>query len=93
MRGLLASSATMNQIRTMQEARAYLSAYQGRILPSALVMEMPCGEIAYVLHGSGFVALGDERVPIQKGATVFIPKGVGTGLRTLTRSCNPVQVA
>ena len=32
-------------------------------------------EVIYVLDGSGIVTLNDERVPIQKGATIFIPKG------------------
>ena len=36
-------------------------------------------EFAYVLEGSGFVTLGDERIAIKKGATVFIPKGVWHG--------------
>jgi oxalate decarboxylase/phosphoglucose isomerase-like protein (cupin superfamily) len=33
-----------------------------------------------VLDGSGIVTLNDERVPIQKGATIFIPKGVWHGI-------------
>jgi mannose-6-phosphate isomerase-like protein (cupin superfamily) len=36
-------------------------------------------EIAFVLDGSGFVTLEDERLPIQKNATVFIPKGCWHG--------------
>jgi quercetin dioxygenase-like cupin family protein len=36
-------------------------------------------ELIYVLDGSGFVTLNDERVPIQKGATVFVPKGTWHG--------------
>ena len=32
-------------------------------------------EVIYVLEGSGFIMLNDERVPIQKGATIFVPKG------------------
>jgi quercetin dioxygenase-like cupin family protein len=32
-------------------------------------------EFIYVLDGRGIVTLNDERVPIQKGATIFIPKG------------------
>jgi mannose-6-phosphate isomerase-like protein (cupin superfamily) len=36
-------------------------------------------EIAYVLDGSGFVTLGDDRLAIQKNSTVFIPKGVWHG--------------
>jgi quercetin dioxygenase-like cupin family protein len=31
-------------------------------------------EVIYVLDGSGFITLNDERIPIQKGATIFIPK-------------------
>jgi len=34
----------------------------------------PGGEILRRLGGSGIVTLNDERVPIQKGATIFIPK-------------------
>jgi mannose-6-phosphate isomerase-like protein (cupin superfamily) len=36
-------------------------------------------EVIYVLDGSGIAALNDERVPIQKGTTIFIPKGVWHG--------------
>src|SRR5262245_1000378 len=36
-------------------------------------------EVIYVLDGSGFITLNDERVPIQKGATIFVPKGVSHG--------------
>jgi quercetin dioxygenase-like cupin family protein len=36
-------------------------------------------EHIYVLDGSGFITLDDERVPIQKGATIFIPKGCWHG--------------
>jgi quercetin dioxygenase-like cupin family protein len=36
-------------------------------------------EHVYVLEGSGTILLGDERVPIEKGATIFIPKGVWHG--------------
>ena len=36
-------------------------------------------EFIYVLDGSGFVTLNDERVPIQKGATIFVPKGTWHG--------------
>jgi len=36
-------------------------------------------EVIYVLDGSGFIMLNDERVPIQKGATIFVPKGVSHG--------------
>jgi quercetin dioxygenase-like cupin family protein len=32
-------------------------------------------EFFYVLGGSGTVLLNDERLPIQKGDTIFIPKG------------------
>jgi quercetin dioxygenase-like cupin family protein len=32
-------------------------------------------EFFYVLEGSGTVILNDERLPLQKGATIFIPKG------------------
>jgi len=32
-------------------------------------------EFIYVLDGSGGAILEDERVPLQKGATIFIPKG------------------
>ena len=32
-------------------------------------------EHIYVLDGSGAIILEDERVPIKKGATIFIPKG------------------
>ena len=36
-------------------------------------------EFIYVLDGSGTVIVEDERVPIQKGATIFIPKGAWHG--------------
>ena len=36
-------------------------------------------EVIYVLDGSGIATLNDEPVPIQKGATIFIPKGVWHG--------------
>jgi mannose-6-phosphate isomerase-like protein (cupin superfamily) len=36
-------------------------------------------EVIYVLDGSAIATLSDERVPIQKGATIFIPKGVWHG--------------
>jgi quercetin dioxygenase-like cupin family protein len=36
-------------------------------------------EFIYVLDGSGVAILEDERVPIQKGATIFIPKGSWLG--------------
>ncbi len=32
-------------------------------------------EVFYVLEGKGTVLLNDERLPIQKGDTIFIPKG------------------
>jgi quercetin dioxygenase-like cupin family protein len=32
-------------------------------------------EFIYVLEGSGTVTLNDERLPIEKGGTIFIPKG------------------
>ena len=32
-------------------------------------------EFIYILEGSGTVLLNDERLPIQKGDTIFIPKG------------------
>jgi quercetin dioxygenase-like cupin family protein len=36
-------------------------------------------ELIYVLDGSGIATLSDERVPVQKGATIFVPKGVWHG--------------
>ena len=36
-------------------------------------------EHIYVLDGRGAILLEDERVPIQKGATIFIPKGTSHG--------------
>jgi len=36
-------------------------------------------EFIYVLDGGGAAILEDERVPIQKGATIFIPKGTWHG--------------
>ncbi len=36
-------------------------------------------EVIYVLDGSGIVTLNDEQVPLQKGATIFAPKGVWHG--------------
>ncbi len=32
-------------------------------------------EFFYILEGSGTVLLNDQRMPIQKGDTIFIPKG------------------
>ncbi|HLJ05294.1 MAG TPA: cupin domain-containing protein [Acetobacteraceae bacterium] len=32
-------------------------------------------ETAYVLDGNGYIILDGERIPIQKGDTVFVPKG------------------
>ena len=45
-------------------------------------------EMIYVLDGSGIVTLNDERVPIQKGATISSRRGSGMGLKTLTRDCS-----
>ena len=36
-------------------------------------------EVIYVLDGGGIVTLNDEQVPLQKGATIFVPKGVWHG--------------
>ena len=36
-------------------------------------------EFIYVLDGSGTATLNDQRVPIQKGATIFIPTGTWHG--------------
>jgi quercetin dioxygenase-like cupin family protein len=36
-------------------------------------------EVIYVLDGGGIVTLNDERMPLQKGATIFVPKGVWHG--------------
>ena len=36
-------------------------------------------EVIYVLDGGGIVTLNVERVPLQKGATIFVPKGVWHG--------------
>ena len=36
-------------------------------------------EVIYVLDGGGIVTLNDEQMPLQKGATVFVPKGVWHG--------------
>src|SRR5207342_856613 len=36
-------------------------------------------EVIYVLDGGGSVTLNDEQVPLQKGATIFIPRGVWHG--------------
>ena len=32
-------------------------------------------EVFYVLEGSGFFVLNDERIPVEKGSVAFIPKG------------------
>lgn len=32
-------------------------------------------EFLYILEGSGTVILNDERLPVEKGGTIFIPKG------------------
>ena len=36
-------------------------------------------EVIYVLDGGGIATLNDEQVPLQKGATIFVPKGVWHG--------------
>jgi mannose-6-phosphate isomerase-like protein (cupin superfamily) len=36
-------------------------------------------EVIYVLDGGGTVTLNDEQVPVQKGATIFVPTGVWHG--------------
>ena len=36
-------------------------------------------EVIYVLGGGGIVSLNDEQVPLQKGATIFVPTGVWHG--------------
>ena len=36
-------------------------------------------EVIYVLDGGGIVTLNVERVPLQKGTTIFVPKGVWHG--------------
>lgn len=36
-------------------------------------------EVIYVLDGGGIVTLNDEQVPLQKGATIFVPKGTWHG--------------
>jgi quercetin dioxygenase-like cupin family protein len=36
-------------------------------------------EVIYVLDGSGIAAVNDKRMSIEKGATIFIPKGVWHG--------------
>jgi quercetin dioxygenase-like cupin family protein len=36
-------------------------------------------EVIYVLDGGGSVTLNDERVSLQMGATIFVPKGVWHG--------------
>jgi len=36
-------------------------------------------EVIYVLDAGGIVTLNDEQVPLQKGATIFVPKGVWHG--------------
>jgi mannose-6-phosphate isomerase-like protein (cupin superfamily) len=37
-------------------------------------------EVLFVLEGTGFGILGDTRVPIEKGSTIYIPKGVWHGV-------------
>jgi mannose-6-phosphate isomerase-like protein (cupin superfamily) len=36
-------------------------------------------EVIYVLDGGGIVTMNDEQVPLRKGATIFVPKGVWHG--------------
>src|SRR5262249_30180042 len=55
-------------------------------------------EVIYVLDGGGIVTLNDEQVPLQKGATIFVPKGVwhgfenpDTGLFILWMATSPGQ--
>jgi mannose-6-phosphate isomerase-like protein (cupin superfamily) len=37
-------------------------------------------EMLFILEGTGFGILGDTRVPIEKGSTIYIPKGVWHGV-------------
>jgi mannose-6-phosphate isomerase-like protein (cupin superfamily) len=37
-------------------------------------------EVLYILEGRGIGILGDTRMPIQKGSTIFIPKGTWHGI-------------
>ncbi len=37
-------------------------------------------EVLFVLEGTGFGILGDTRVPIAKGSTIYIPRGVWHGV-------------
>ena len=37
-------------------------------------------EILFVLEGSGFGILGDDRMPIEKGSAIFVPKSAWHGV-------------
>lgn len=38
-------------------------------------------ETIYIRMGTGIATLGDREVPVQAGATIFVPRGVWHGLR------------
>ncbi|MEO7156535.1 MAG: cupin domain-containing protein [Vicinamibacterales bacterium] len=37
-------------------------------------------EVLFVLEGSGYSILGDSRMPIEKGSSIFVPKGAWHGV-------------
>lgn len=37
-------------------------------------------EVLFVLEGTGFAVLSDARMPVEKGSTIYIPKGVWHGV-------------
>ena len=41
-------------------------------------------EVLFVLEGSGFGILGDTRAPIEKGSSIFVPKGIWHGVQNPT---------
>jgi mannose-6-phosphate isomerase-like protein (cupin superfamily) len=46
----------------------------------AIHQHQEADEVLFVLEGTGFGILGDTRVPIAKGSTIYIPKGVWHGV-------------
>jgi mannose-6-phosphate isomerase-like protein (cupin superfamily) len=37
-------------------------------------------EVLFVLEGTGVGMLGDARIPVEKGSTIYVPKGIWHGV-------------
>ncbi len=63
-----------------------LRAILGGLEPGAKIPPHPEAYAMYhFLEGSGWMIVGDERLRIQAGATVFVPDGVTRGIEAETR--------